>query len=89
MSASAATSIGMGKASATPTVSENATSGAEAAPVGGATAAAGAEAAAEEKAETGSTEEPEVRKFPPPQPITTAQGTKCRSLEILASSTVH
>lgn len=90
MSASAVTLIGMGKAAATPTVSGSVTSAAEAVPVGGATAAAeaaaGAGVAAEERAETGSTEEPEVRKFPTPQPITTAQGTKSRSVEILVSS---
>lgn len=86
MSASAVTLIGMGKAAATPTASVSATSGAEAVPVGGATAeaAAGAGVAAEERAGTGSTEEVEVRKFPltpPPQPITTAQGTRSRSVE--------
>lgn len=91
MSASAVTLIGTGKVAATPTASGSATNGAEAAPVGEATAAAaaGAGVAAEERVGTGSTEEPEVRKFPPPQPITTAQGTKSRSVEILVSSTVH
>lgn len=64
MSASAATSIAMGKAAAIPTVNVSATNAAGAAPVGGATAevAAGAGVAAEER--TGSTEEAEVRKLP-------------------------
>lgn len=63
MSASGASSIGTGKAAATPTASGSATSAAEAAPVGGATAGAeaGAGVAAEERAGTGSAE---VRKFP-------------------------
>lgn len=66
MSASAATSIAMGNAAATPTVNVSATNAAGAAPVGGATAevAAGAGVAAEERAGTGSTEEAEVRKLP-------------------------
>lgn len=58
MSASAATSIAMGKAQVTPTVNANATSAAEAAHEGGAGAAAGAGVAAGERAETG-----EVRKL--------------------------
>lgn len=66
MSASAATSIAMGKAAATPTVNVSATNAAGAAPVGGATAevAAAAGVAAEERAGTGSTEEAEVRNLP-------------------------
>lgn len=58
MSASAATSIAMGKVQVTPTVNANGTSAAEAAHEGGAAAAAGAGVAAGERAETG-----EVRKL--------------------------